>query len=109
VARGRAARGPTPWEYPGTPGWPLSCRHGGVTGWTGHNAPAPVDPADHGHHDGARTGRVVLRNMPGLAVLEHALREQTGRGAATLAIRKASTTSRQNALLTSKQDQLSRL
>jgi hypothetical protein len=65
----------------GNPGLAASCPHGGVTGRTGHNAPAPVDPVDHVHHDGARTGRVVLRNLPGLAALERALREPTGRGA----------------------------
>jgi hypothetical protein len=49
----RCADGPEDLEIRENPGLaavvPTWRRHGR----TGHNAPAPVDPADHGHHDGA--------------------------------------------------------
>jgi hypothetical protein len=57
--RGRAARGPDAHLSPRTPGWPMSRRHGGVTGRTGRGVSGPTGPGRlHNRHD------AVVREAP---------------------------------------------
>jgi hypothetical protein len=88
ATRVRARRPGNAWK----PGPDPSRRHGVATGRTGDNAHAPVDAADYDHHQGAYGPLSAGRQshspeLAGAGRVEGALREPTGRGAATSVIR----------------------